>query len=146
MITERFGNVLDALEKGDVDIVLHVCNNKGVMGSGIAKEIRQRYPAAYNTYIQNPLQLGNVTTTPDRIVNMVAQDGYGKRNYRHLNYGALACCLNRVNRSFPSQMKIGIPYGMGAVRAGGDWEVVKELIEYCLPSDVFEVYAYKLEV
>ena len=36
----KFGNILDA--KG---IIMHGCNAQGVMGSGLAKDIRERWPA-----------------------------------------------------------------------------------------------------
>ena len=47
------------LEK-DGRILLHVCNNKGVMGSGIAKEIRERIPEAFHAYRKSYLELGKL--------------------------------------------------------------------------------------
>lgn len=39
-IIYRKGDVLEALRKGEVDIVIHQTNCQGVMGSGIAKQIK----------------------------------------------------------------------------------------------------------
>lgn len=41
------GNLLDLAEQGKFDIVVQGCNCQNTMGSGLAKEIRERYPKAY---------------------------------------------------------------------------------------------------
>ena len=149
MITYKKGNAVSALIDGDIDVLLHVCNNKGVMGSGIALEIKNRIPDAYKSYKRFPVDLGNSTygwylidfqETKGMVCNMVAQDGYG-RNIKHLNYGALASCLHKVT-SLSSNLKIGLPYKMGADRAGGDWNIVLELIEFFLKD--YDVIIYEL--
>lgn len=40
------GNVFDS----DADIICHQVNCQGVMGSGVAKEVRERYPEVYYAY------------------------------------------------------------------------------------------------
>lgn len=151
----KIGNAVSALIVGEIDVLLHVCNNKGVMGSGIALEIKNRIPDAYKQYKHSKYQLGSTTIGVyefgdemfthyrGKVFNMVAQDGYGK-GIRHLNYGALADCLRQVaeHRACTDET-IGLPYKMGADRAGGDWEIVLELIEYILKD--FNVVIYKLE-
>ena len=48
MITKTIkGNLLDAFDRGDVDVIAHQCNCFCIMGSGIAPQIAKRYPAAY---------------------------------------------------------------------------------------------------
>ena len=39
MITEKQGNVVDALLNKEVDYIMHVVNCQGVMGSGVAKAL-----------------------------------------------------------------------------------------------------------
>lgn len=144
-ITYKDGNAVSALIDGEIDCLLHVCNNKGVMDSGIALEIKNRIPDAYTAYKYALCELGIVSqgkcNTGGTVLNMVAQNGYGK-GIRHLNYGALAYCLESVSY-FPADKVIGVPYKMGADRAGGDWEIVLELVEYFLKD--FNVVVYKLE-
>lgn len=148
-ITYKNGNAVSALIDGEIDVLLHVCNNKGVMGSGIALEIKNRIPNAYRAYITSDISMGDISLgylprgSQVVVANMVAQDGYGE-GIRHLNYGALADCLDRVSSiSYKDDYKIGLPYKMGADRAGGDWEIVLELVEYFLQD--FNVVVYKLE-
>jgi len=121
------GNAVDYVLEKDERILLHVCNNKGVMGSGIAKEIRERIPEAFYAYRKSYSELGTVTSC-GKVINMVAQDGYGK-GIRHLNYGALARCLLIASMQ-KSRVEFVVPYKMGADRAGGDWEIVKEMLDF----------------
>ena len=41
------GNLLDLAEAGEFDIIVQGCNCHCTMGSGIAREIRERYPQTY---------------------------------------------------------------------------------------------------
>lgn len=137
------GNLIDALLDGEVDYIAHVCNNKGVMGSGVALEIKNRIPDAYAIYKRSEesgkLLLGNVSVS-SHVFNLVAQDGYGEGR-RHLNYGALTKCVQTLSKHLPMKKTIGFPYKVGSDRAGGDWEIVKEIIDFYLGDRV--VY-YKL--
>lgn len=143
------GNAVTALIDGEVDVLIHVCNNKGVMGSGIALEIKNRIPDAFVAYKEIPAELSYVsygwTTESNRksgmVVNMVAQNGYGQ-GVRHLNYGALASCLQKVSH-LNKTLKVGLPYKMGADRAGGDWNIVLEMVEFILKD--FDITVYSLE-
>ncbi len=133
----------DAIEyaKENGGYILHVCNNKGVMGSGIAKAIKEACPQAYDNYREYGYKLGTTSwgyTEDFGVCNMVAQDSYrGYRgdhtNKRYLNYAALTKCLQEVCR-LPDCSDIIIPFLMGADRAGGDWEVVLELVEGILDN------------
>lgn len=130
-------NAVDYTLEAETRILLHVVNCQGVMGSGIAKEIRTRIPFAYQMYMKayqnGHLKLGSMSTG-NGIYNLAAQDRYGT-DKRHLNYGALGDCLNAVRNEMRyvtmfSDSEIVIPYKMGCDRAGGDWNVVYEMIEY----------------
>lgn len=46
MIEYVTGNLLDA----DLPAIAHGCNTRGIMGSGIAKEIKTRYPIMHDIY------------------------------------------------------------------------------------------------
>lgn len=47
MVHYKDGNLLDA----DVDYICHQVNCQGRMGSGIAKQIRERWPVVYESYM-----------------------------------------------------------------------------------------------
>lgn len=113
--------------------LLHVVNCQGVMGSGIALQIKNRVPAAYYHYMHDHendvLRLGTVSSG-EIVVNLAAQNLYG-REKRQLNYGALACGLSTIS-GISGEFEVVVPYLMGCDRAGGDWEIVSEMLEFYL--------------
>lgn len=138
------GNLLDRFDKAEFDAIAHVCNCQGVMGSGIAKVIKDRHPDAFKAYkdaeramqkipAYQGLQLGTISrgtaTTGRSIYNLHAQNFYGT-DKRHINYEALYCCLELVRDEMESrdEKTLGIPFKMGADRAGGDFRIVMAMV------------------
>ncbi|MBO5435325.1 macro domain-containing protein [bacterium] len=128
-------------------IICHQCNCKGVMGSGIALTIKNKYPEVFEAYTKeyhaHKLQLGHVLfvpvqSEPNRIIaNLCGQDAYG-RSGRFTNYNALRTCLNKVRVfALKNNIKsIAIPFNMSCCRAGGEWSVVYEMIEDILDKEL----------
>lgn len=114
-------------------VLIHVCNAKKTMGSGIAKEVRERSPSAFRNYV-NDCRLGHVTfSNKGDVCNLVAQEFYGNDGRKYLNYGALAQCLQELRDVLDTELEkaeIVLPYKMGAERSGGSWDVVLELVEW----------------
>lgn len=150
------GNLLDAFDRGEVDVIGHVVNCQGVMGSGIAKSVRERYPQVYTDYREKCVferdsanNLGSaqfVSVGGDHgsnrdVVNLFAQNYYGT-DKRYLNYGALAQSLATMS-IFYWASSIGFPYKMGSDRAGGDFNIVLEMIEFYFKNN--DVKIFKLE-
>lgn len=146
------GNVIDAKITKEVDFIAHVCNCQRTFGSGVAKQVKQVFPAAYREYYWGDQTLGNCIYA-EGVFNLLAQDRYGY-DKRHLNYGALTTALfamqdelwdmrDNKDQCYP-KWRVGMPYKIGCDRAGGEWEVVKEMIEFIL-EPVAEVIFYKLE-
>lgn len=118
--------------------MLHVCNDVGVMGSGIAKEVKERVPEAFWKY-EDSYKFGEFTSdTGYNIINLCAQHKYKgyKGDYadkKYLNYGALSSCLITACSELltkSTKNTIVIPYLMGSDRAGGDWATVIEIVEF----------------
>ena len=137
------------LTKAPEYCIAHGCNAQGVMGSGVAKAIREAFPDAYRVYrsyyeSQHGLQLGaNCYWDNDEklIVNMITQDRYGKDGRRYVNYEAIATCLEGVDHEGRTRTELqGKPYDqnpfdsvalpkIGAGLGGGDWKVIRAIIE-----------------
>lgn len=160
-IIYRTGNVVDALLNDEVDFIAHCCNAQGVMGSGIAKEIKERIPEAFKQYRfqyelckeRGTLQhfLGSVSEGGN-VLNLVGQEYYGSIPSRYVSYGALASALSQVYHVLqfdanvnPSAVTIGLPFKMASDRAGGDWEIVLELLDFLIVPYVKDVIIYRLE-
>ena len=132
------GNVIDALFDKEVDYMIHCCNCQSTMGSGIAKEVRERVPAAFEVYMKYPQALGNFTEA-EGVINLYGQEYYGTygpyyaKTGRQLDYVALEAALIKVVKKFGKGKVYGLPYKFGSDRAGGDWETVKAIVERHLP-------------
>lgn len=148
------GDLLDALDKGEVDVIGHVVNCQGVMGGGLAKSIRERYPSVYEEYrlryegtkSGDQCLLGRaqecwVKQSPlwsNSVFNLHAQLGFGTHK-RQLNYGALGKCLFDMEQDTKGAT-VGFPYLLGCGLAGGSWEIVLEIIEYYFKDHSVKIY------
>lgn len=144
MLKYMTGNLIDLAEQGYFDILVHGCNCQNTMGSGIAKEIRARYPEAYvvDTEYHKALafiygepfvfeKLGNYTQCmPDKkftIVNAYTQVNYLPRGIDHFEYESFKIILCKLSARFPDS-RFGFPYiGMGL--AGGDSDRIFDILE-----------------
>lgn len=140
------GDILD-VKKG---IICHQVNCKGVMGAGLAKSIRDKYPDVYRgyklAYKNGKLKLGKVIVSKISddlvIANLCSQDGYGRdKHKRYTDYVALVDCLIRVrDLQRTTGLPVYIPYGMSCGLAGGDWDKVSILIEDLIPDSTVIKY------
>jgi O-acetyl-ADP-ribose deacetylase (regulator of RNase III) len=126
------GNILDALDDG-CDYIAHVCNAQGVQASGVAKQIRAKYPDSFVAYYNvckdagSKRALGFSTHADDRVLCLIAQEYYWTEK-RQIHYGHLIRALKHACENHII-CTIGIPYPMGCGLAGGDWNTVKEILE-----------------
>lgn len=136
-------NLLDT----QFQFVAHQVNCRGVMGAGIALQIKNKYPEVYNAYkvfcdintAKPPLGKSLCIWTKDNhcIINVFGQLGYG-RTQQQTDYDALysgfTMAAEEIRNTFLDgnpcyQIPIAIPYGIGCGLAGGDWEKVTEILE-----------------
>ncbi len=140
MLNRIKGNLIDLAEQGEFDVIVHGCNCLNTMGSGIAREIRERYPQAYDADTlatqqwQIPVaKLGNFSTyatvgkgRPFVIVNAYTQVNFMPRDTDHFEYESFYLILRKLLEFAPA--KFGFPYiGMGL--AGGDADRIIPMIE-----------------
>lgn len=137
------------LLKSECNIICHQVNCQGVIGSGIALQIKNNYPKVYEDYIKYCLDktpdqlLGNVVYSATRgecIANLFGQKEFG-RNGLFTDYSALNRCFRNV-KTTALQIKdildiniihVGAPYKIGCDRGGGDWNIVEKMLK-----DLFE--------
>ena len=139
MIIRIKGNILNVKH----GIICHQVNCKGKMGAGIALSIRNKWPVVYQDYInaynQNQLIPGEVilsTIEPHQlyVANLCGQLYYG-RDKKYTIYSAVKECLIEVNKiSNKLGLLVYIPKGMGCSLAGGDWNIVFDIIEKYIPT------------
>lgn len=144
-IEYRVGNILNSPCKH----ILHGCNAQGVMGSGIAKQIRDKYPKAFadyrDAYERGEVYLGNVITSRQNdgvtIYNAISQETYG-RNGVHVSYDALGEIFWRLNGYPELEYEILAMPKIGAGLGGGDWNIIADIIEN--KSKTYQPVVYEL--
>lgn len=129
----------DIFESG-ADVICHQVNCQGEMNTGVAAQVRQRYPWVYAEY----KRVLNMTYAPEmalgiyhevfideerRVINIFGQLDYGYDGKCYTNYEKLKEALQNIATDEDYFGKtIAFPYKMGCHRGGGDWEVVYKLI------------------
>lgn len=147
--------------------ILHQVNCQGVMGSGVAKQVKERYPTVFWRYKQwcdenkeiaqrlgkNPL-LGKIQIVykedfsvndikdSQAIVNLYAQDRFGRGAKCYTDYDALRECLMQVDMAFGGKT-VAIPYMMSCGRGGGNWSIVSKIIEEELRDCDVTLYRFR---
>lgn len=140
-IVTKTGNLLN-VESG---WIIHSCNAQGIMGSGVALAVKKEYPEAFkiyrNEYETSGLNLGTSTVYfhSDRlaIVNAICQDNFGTGK-RFTSYDAIATCFEDINLLIATERidkEVHIPL-IGAARGGGNWEIIREIIEQTMEFPV----------
>lgn len=137
-------------------IIVHGCNCQGVMGSGVARAIKVRFPAAFEAYRDrhraHPLQLGETInvchpiTAPENtgdlcivpsksmppgviIVNAMTQRYYGREpGIQYVDYDALERAFEQVAElAERTSLPVHFPE-IGCGLGGGQWSEVSQRI------------------
>lgn len=153
MVNYVKGNLLDS----NCDYICHQVNCQGVMRSGIAKQIRERWPEVYESYFKmckgcrelgvNPLgmlDLVRIDGSTKYVINMFSQDTYGYDGGRYTSYDAFADCLYEILDKVPIGATIGFPKNIGCGLGGGNWLIISQMIIAILGLK-YDIYIYELE-
>lgn len=148
------GSALEPIKKPA--FILHIVNDSGKWGSGFVVAISQKYKTpetAYQNWYEEKEKLGlllplgviqAIRIEDDlSIVNMVAQHGVkGTNNKIPIKYDSLERCLiTTYSLAAKISWTVHMPR-IGAVRAGGDWGTIEQIIKKCASVDT---YIYTLE-
>jgi O-acetyl-ADP-ribose deacetylase (regulator of RNase III) len=106
----------------------------GVMGSGVAKAIREKYPEAYSAYRKQEeidgLKLGTyssvITKDNKLIINAITQKYYGRDGKKYVSYDAISAVAKTLNELYENT-SIAIPK-IGAGLGGGSWDVIEKIL------------------
>ena len=151
----------DLLASG-CEVICHQTNCMGAMGGGIARQIRAVFPEAYQAlrerFENGQAKLGECDfveidrkdpedpfLTHDYIVNCYSQFDYLPRGVRHTDYDAFRTCCKKIKERFEGKnFRIGFPYKIGSALGGGDWEVMKQIIEEEFKDNNWRVEVWQL--
>jgi O-acetyl-ADP-ribose deacetylase (regulator of RNase III) len=139
----KFGDITTA----SVGIIVHGCNAQGVMGSGIALAVKNKYPAAFMDYkafctsATLDQRLGKTVFSEVNqgltIANSITQLNFGKDGKKYVSYKAIQeCFLSVAQRAVSDNHPVHYPI-IGAGFGGGDWAIISEIID-----TIFDCVAY----
>ena len=154
MIIEKNINLFDC----EVDVIVHQANCFHTMGGGIAFAIAKKWPEVYAADKQTPSgdykKLGTIGFVKIKepinsikyVINQYSQYTCGIG--RHTNYEAFYSCLMQI-RIRCENMKydiksVGFPHKIGCNLAGGDWRIVKTMIDVVFEDAPFDVVICKI--
>lgn len=151
------GDLVELTKQGYFDVITHGCNCFSTMGAGIAVPMKNNFgcdmfprEAKLNKQGEREaVEVGNIdklgcidyqtkiiNSHTVTVVNSYTQYRYG-RNHADgdkcpVDYDAIALCMRKINHQFRGQ-RIGLPM-IGCGLAGGDWNIVSEIIQ----SELFD--------
>ncbi len=144
---------------------VHGCNAQGVMGGGIAKQVRELYPEVYLTYRaayeSSGLRVGNNVNyvkptdgsgTAEIFINAITQEFYGNTpGVCYVSYPGIRSCFlkiaaditairNKLIELMPDEeFKIYLDFPLiGCGLGGGSFEIIAKIIEECIPDVLAE--------
>jgi O-acetyl-ADP-ribose deacetylase (regulator of RNase III) len=155
-----------------INNIAHSCNCQNVMGAGIAKQIKDRYPQAFkadherwsNEYNDGGnwrCQIGDYskavietqwTHLPHAtIYNLYTQSGYSTSK-REVNYEYFWKAMKAMQEDLlfnqhelNARQVVGVPYGISCGLAGGNWKIIKAIIEDIFLDSMIECYIVKYD-
>ena len=144
------GNIFDCSE----NIIVHQTNCQGVMGHGIALQVKEKYPEVFNAYYHycKTNRATDILGTSliceanngKYIANMFGQLYYGEG--LQTDYDKFRVALKEIHDFAKEQnLSVAIPYKIGCGLAHGDWNVVFDIICDVFSDDVpFNIYKYEV--
>ena len=144
-MSELTGNLITMATCGQFDVIVHGCNCFNNMGSGIAVDIKNVFPEAWEadqrTKKGDRAKMGTFTSAFFErndprydldhqgltVINAYTQYRYGRG--LQVEYESLEQVFKQLGAIYRgTHTNIGFPQ-IGAGLAGGDWDIIEEIIE-----------------
>ena len=137
-------------------VIIHGCNAQGVMGSGVAKQLRAKYPEIFPSYLEfiqehkkediSPLGGVDYVWVANNLVvaNAITQEYYGRSGDVYVSYIAMKACFVEIAKAAqPYHHHIHIPYLIGAGLGGGNPELIMRIIETKFAEHTVHLHHWK---
>lgn len=151
-VTTKNGNILNATEY----IIAHQVNGLGIMGGGLAKQIKQKHPNVYTRYHrfvkqhdtpeellgtnlmvasngENIWQFDKTQSQTKIISNLFGQARIGTSQKQTDEQALRQAFEHLAAYAQIDGLSIALPQGIGCGLGGGDWNEIRAIIQ-----DVFE--------
>lgn len=140
------------------DVIAHQVNCLGVMGAGVAKQVRSKYPSVYKAYsamcatwepnkLLGAMQFIPVDNGNRCVANLFGQLGIrGSRYEWHTDHDALYQAMRQLRDTMLSRRlySVAMPYAIGCGLGGGDLKQVHDGIKRAFDGTGITVELWKL--
>ena len=158
------GNLLDF--PNGINTIAHSCNTRNTMGGGIALQIKNRFPQAYEAdaeaynqeydqdgqYVHWLGKYSKAKVDKGTIYNLYTQAGMGT-GQRQVLYEDFWQALKRMQEDLlfiqhetGEQQVLGLPHGISCGLAGGNWGIIKAMIEDVFDDSLIKTYIVQFDV
>jgi O-acetyl-ADP-ribose deacetylase (regulator of RNase III) len=131
------GDLIKLAIQGEFDVIVHGCNCFCAMGAGIALTIKQHFPMAYKADLAtakgDKTKLGTMSFSEITIDDktLIVVNGYTQYHWKGVDgkadYTAIRAVFQATKQQFTG-LRIGYP-AIGAGLAGGNWQIISNIIE-----------------
>lgn len=147
LITIVHGNLLES----DAKFICHQVNCQGVMGSGVAKQVREKWPIVYRAYKElcdanSGKREGLLSRTQwvlakndVVVINIFAQLSYGRDGAKYTDLESLRVAFEGIAAHVGTHDPIAMPYRIGCGLGGADWGKVMDML-----TDIFSEHSLTL--
>jgi len=154
-----------------INNIAHSCNIRNIMGAGIAKQIKDRFPQAYeadteffNTaydehgnfvrplgkYSKAEIESEFLPNNKGRIYNLYTQASVGTGK-RQVLYQCFFEALENMQKDLlfiqnetGEPQVLGLPHGISCGLAGGNWKIIKTMIEDVFLDSLIKTYIVEI--
>lgn len=148
------GDLLDFPK--DINVLAHSCNTRNVMGGGIARQIKERYPEAFDAdskaYFNSENKLGEFSfcklrqDNNKRIINLYTQEDFGQG--RQVDYESFFRSITYLKEAIvcskdAEKYVLGFPFGISCGLAGGSWNIIFSMLNEVFSGAVFTTLIVK---
>lgn len=138
-----------------IKFIIHCCNNKKVRwGAGFVLSLKNKWPESEHIHLRNNRGLGSVSFYYTQggiiIANIIGQDNFGTQKKQYVDYNSLEIGMRRVLKLALTFRKKKLTVSIhcpkiGCGLAGGDWSVVKDIINRVFIKNNIDVIYYNYE-
>ena len=140
--------IKDDITNTDCNYIVHGCNAQGVMGSGVAKVLYNKWPLVRDYYMEqacvwSELELGSVQKVEVEkgkwVLNAITQRYFGRGGHKYVSYDAMDACMQKVRLMTKEDEMIAMPK-IGAGLGGGNWDIIETIIRVNLYDRNVTIY------
>ncbi len=145
------GDLIQLAESGQFDLIAHGCNCFCTMGAGIARAVKEVFPAAFKsdeaTQRGERAKLGTCSFAEMALgtSSLIVVNAYTQFDWRgpgpKVDYAAVRSCMGWIKQHYPRK-RSGLPK-IGAGLADGDWPTIAAIIEDELSGEDVTLVEFK---